>query len=477
MSEGAPPTVAELYRALPAVDQLLAAPAVEALVERYGRPLVLQVLREDLGSLRAAIGEGTLSAEGLAVAAAPAACAQRAEQALGARTRRRYPPALNATGVILHTGLGRAPLPDAARVAVAEASRSFAVLEVEQDSGRRGQRDRGITALLRELTGAEDACVVNNNAGATLIALAALAAGRPVICSRGQLVEIGGSYRIPDVMAQSGAQLVEVGTTNRTHLRDYAVALDAHPDAALLLRVHTSNFRVQGFTAEVDVPALAALGRERGVAVMDDLGSGCLIDLAPFGLPGEPMVGESLTAGAGVVTFSGDKLLGGPQAGLIVGQEALVARIRRHPLYRALRPDKLTLAALEATLALYRDPSSVPQTVPAIRMIATPLEALQARADTLAAAIREGGGAEVAVEPGSSKVGGGSYAVEELPTRVVSVAPHGSSVDELARRLRVGTPALFARVQEGRLKLDPRTLLGPEEDAAAAAAVRAALTL
>ncbi len=465
----------ELYRRLPAVDALLADPALRPLLERHGRPLVLDAVRRDLQALREAIAAGRLAQDAAEAEAAPDACAARVEAALEARTRRRYPPALNATGVVLHTGLGRAPLAEAARAAVSEVAGSFAVLEVERESGRRGQRDRGITALLRELTGAEAACVVNNNAGATLIALAALAAGRPVICSRGQLVEIGGSFRIPEVMAQSGARLIEVGATNRTHLRDYEAALDAHPDAALLLRVHTSNYRVVGFTAEVPLPELVALGRARGVAVMDDLGSGCLIDLAPFGLPSEPVVGASLATGAGVVTFSGDKLLGGPQAGLIVGREELVARIRRHPLYRALRPDKLTLAALEATLALYRDPAAATAAIPALRMISAPLAALEARAQAIASALREVGSVEVEVEAATSKVGGGSYAVEELPTRVVSVAPRACSVEALARRLREGTPPVFTRLHEGRLKLDPRTLLGPAEDAALIAAVRAAL--
>jgi L-seryl-tRNA(Ser) seleniumtransferase len=317
--------------------------------------------------------------------------------------------------------------------------------------------------------------VVNNNAGATLIALAALAADRPVVVSRGQLVEIGGSFRIPDVMAQSGCRLVEVGATNRTHLRDYQRALDEHPDAALLLRVHTSNFRVVGFTREVGLPELVELGRARGVEVMDDLGSGCLVDLGAHGLPSEPLVQDSLREGAGVVTFSGDKLLGGPQAGIVVGKLELVQAIRRHPLYRALRPDKLVLAALEATLGLYRDLERVTQTVPAIRMIATPVDAIEGRALALAKALQGIGGLDVRVEEDASRVGGGSYAVESIPTRVVSVLPEAISVDALARRLREGTPAVFTRVHDGRLKLDPRTLLSAEEDAEVAAAVRRAL--
>jgi L-seryl-tRNA(Ser) seleniumtransferase len=461
------------YRLLPAVDALLDAPELAPLAQRFGRALLLEAVRRDVDGLRARIRAG--SADDIEALVQPQACADRLGAALAARTRPAYARALNATGVVLHTGLGRAPIAAAARERLAEVGRSFAVLEIERGSGKRGQRDSGITEIVRELTGAEAACVVNNNAGATLIALAALAHGRPVIVSRGQLVEIGGSYRIPDVMAQSGAQLVEVGATNRTHLRDYERALDAHPETALLLRVHTSNFQVVGFTREVELPELVALGQARGVEVMDDLGSGCLIDMTPFGLPREPVVGESLSHGAGVVTFSGDKLLGGPQAGIIVGKRELVQRIRKHPLYRALRPDKLILGALEATLALYRDRERVTAQVPTLAMLSTSGEALAARAEALAEQLRALGGLEVAVEASTSKVGGGSYAIEELPTTVVSVLPQDRSVDDLARLLREGDPALFTRVQDGRLKLDPRTLLGPAEDAEAAALVARAL--
>ncbi|RMG14742.1 MAG: L-seryl-tRNA(Sec) selenium transferase, partial [Planctomycetota bacterium] len=395
-------------------------------------------------------------------------------RALAEATRPAYARVLNATGVILHTGLGRAPIAPAAAARLAELARGFALLEVERQSGKRGQRDTGITAIVRELTGAEAACVVNNNAGATLIALAALARGRPVVVSRGQLVEIGGSFRIPEVMEQSGARLVEVGATNRTHLADYERALDAHPEAALLLRVHTSNFQVVGFTKEVSLEELVALGRARGVEVMDDLGSGCLVDLSPYGLPREPVVGESLRAGAGIVTFSGDKLLGGPQAGIIVGRRALVERVRRHPLYRALRPDKLTLGALEATLSLYRDPERLPEVLPVLRMISASPASLAERARAMAARLQGLDGLAVSVEEATSRVGGGSYAVSELPTWVVRLRPSGRSVDTFAEGLRLADPPLFARVHEGALQLDPRTLLGPEEDAEACSLVRRA---
>jgi L-seryl-tRNA(Ser) seleniumtransferase len=467
------PTRTDAFRLLPAVDTLLDAEPFAPLAERYGRALLTEAIRTDVDALRAGIRGGTL--EDVESLVTHEACAARVTAILVRRTRPAYPRAVNATGVILHTGLGRAPLPEVARRALAEASRGFAVLEVERSSGKRNKRDDGITRLVAELTGAESACVVNNNAGATLICLAALAADRPVVVSRGQLVEIGGSFRIPDVMAQSGARLVEVGATNRTHLRDYERALDAHPDAALLLRVHTSNFRVVGFTKEVELDDLVALGRARGVQVMDDLGSGCLIDLSPYGLPGEPLVGDSLRRGAGVVTFSGDKLLGGPQAGVIVGKKELVERIRAHPLYRALRPDKLILASLEASLSLYRDLERVPQTVPAVRMIAASLDSLEARATALAAALGALDGLTAAVEEGSSKVGGGSYAVEELPTRLVALTADGLSAEELAHRLREGEPSVFTRIQEGRLRIDPRTLLDPDEERELIEAVRRAL--
>lgn len=461
------PDSSAAFRALPSVERLLGAASFEPLVARFGRELVLEGVRADLERLRAAIRagqapQGAASAPGaLRAQVSDAACAERVAAALARRLAPRYPRAINATGVVLHTGLGRAPLAEKARAALLAAA-GACVLEVDADSGRRSQRDAGITALVRELTGAEAACVVNNNAGATLITLAALAQGRPVIVSRGQLVEIGGSYRIPDVMAQSGAHMVEVGTTNRTHLRDYERALDEHPEAALLLRVHTSNFRVEGFTKEVELAELCELARRRGVGVMDDLGSGCLLDLSPYGLPREPVIAESLAAGAGVVTFSGDKLLGGPQAGLIVGSEALVSRVRSHSLYRALRPDKLTLAALEASLSLFRDPARALARIPTLEMLARPLDQLEREARALAAQLAGLAGLEVQVQRTSSKVGGGSYAVEELPTWAVTLRAEGRSAAELAQALRLAEPSLWTRVADERVWLDVRTLRAGE---------------
>ena len=463
------PETANPFRQLPQVEALLAAPDFAPLVGAHGRSLVVEAIRSDLEALRARLIAGQVLAAG---ATSPAACAGRVEAELARRTRSGYPRAINATGVVLHTGLGRAPLAEAARAALLQAA-GYALLEVEREGGKRGMRDAAVSEVLAEVAGAEAATVVNNNAGATMICLAALAAGRPVIVSRGQLVEIGGSFRIPDVMAQSGARMVEVGTTNRTHASDYARALEQHRDAALLLRVHTSNFKVVGFTAEASLAELVALGEEWGVPVMDDLGSGCFIDLARLGLPGEPVVQESVRQGAAIITFSGDKLLGGPQAGLVVGKRELVEKVRRHPLYRALRPDKLTLAALEATLALYRDPARAEAAIPVLAMLTAPLAALDQRARDLLARLGTGP-FEAEVIDAASKVGGGSYATEELPTRAVAIRPRGKNPDAAAQALRDGDPPVFVRIQDERLVLDPRTLL-PGDEPELARAVRQAL--
>jgi L-seryl-tRNA(Ser) seleniumtransferase len=321
----------------------------------------------------------------------------------------------------------------------------------------------GISALLRELTGAEAGLVVNNNAAAVLLALTALARGREVIVSRGELVEIGGAFRIPDVMAQSGARLKEVGTTNRTHLRDYEAAIG--PDTALLLKVHTSNYRIEGFTAEVALEQLVELGRRTGIAVMEDLGSGSFVDLSRFGIGREPTVGQSVASGADLVTFSGDKLLGGPQAGLLAGRREAVEACSSHPLMRALRPDKLTLAALEATLALYRDPTRCLERVPTLRRLLRSPPELEAQARLLGELVAErlAGQAEVAVRPDVSEAGGGALPVVELPTWVVEVRLLRKSLSCVEERLRRHDPPVIARLHEGALLLDVRTL-GPGED-------------
>jgi L-seryl-tRNA(Ser) seleniumtransferase len=366
---------------------------------------------------------------------------------------------INATGVVIHTNLGRAPLSAAARAAMEEACRGYSTLEYDLPAGQRGHRTVHAERWLCELTGAEEALVANNNAGAVLLALTGLAQGRGVTISRGQLVEIGGGFRVPDVMEQSGARLIEVGTTNRTHLRDYASALDAHEDVALILRAHHSNFRIVGFTTEPSLAELVDLGKERGLPVMDDLGSGALLDTAPYGLAHEPMVQESVTAGAAVICFSGDKLLGGPQAGIIVGRAEYVEPLKRHPLARALRSDKLCLAALQATLLPYLTDRAIEE-IPVWRMIAAPLAEIERRARRWRQTLRRAG-VEANVVDGESTVGGGSLPGETLPTKLVALAtPHPNPS---ADALRSADPPVIARIEEDRLVLDPRTVL-PEEE-------------
>ncbi|MDI6907194.1 MAG: L-seryl-tRNA(Sec) selenium transferase [Thermoanaerobacterales bacterium] len=381
---------------------------------------------------------------------------------------------LNATGVVLHTNLGRALLSEQAREAVAEAAGRYTNLEFDLATGRRGSRYFLVEGLLAELTGAEAAMVVNNNAAAVLLALSTLARGREVIVSRGQLVEIGGSFRIPEVMEQSGARLVEVGATNKTHRRDYERAVN--PETALLLHVHTSNYRIVGFTCEVSVGELAALGHQFGLPVMSDLGSGFLVDLSRFGLPYEPTVQETVRAGADLVTFSGDKLLGGPQAGIIVGRADLVERMKKNPLTRAIRIDKLTLAGLEATLRAYREPDQALRTIPTLHMLTAPYGELAKRAAALERELGELVGERALVEARDafSQVGGGAMPTAVLPTRVVAVRPHSGTVDGLVTALRSGDPPLIGRVQDDTLLLDVRTLQD-EEIAVAARLVAGAL--
>jgi L-seryl-tRNA(Ser) seleniumtransferase len=385
---------------------------------------------------------------------------------LVARTRERLRPSLrrvlNATGVVVHTNLGRAPLAEAARAAVARAAAGSSNLELDLRSGERASRHDHVEGLLRELTGAEAAVAVNNCAAAVLLAVAALAGpGREVVVSRGQLIEIGGGFRMPEVIAQAGARLVEVGTTNRTRLADYRAALG--PDTGAILRAHPSNFRALGFVEDVAVEPLCALG----VPLIDDVGSGVL-DEGVAALAGEPPVRRSVRAGAALVAFSGDKLLGGPQAGLLVGRRDAVAACRSHPLARAVRIDKLSLAALEATLALYRDPAHARAAIPVLAMLELGEAELGARAARLAAAV----GGEVVASV--ARVGGGALPLLELPGPAVALDPGPDGADALAARLRTGDPAVAGRIEAGRVILDPRTL-APSELDACAAAVREAL--
>lgn len=449
-------------RNLPAVHRLIETGRIPSLRRTYGHAAVKGAAEELLASLRGGIREGRLQ---------PAEADLQVER-LAARledtVRRRFAPSLrrviNATGVVLHTNLGRAVLSESAARAAYEAASGYTNLEMNLETGRRGSRQVHVEGLLRELTGAESAFVVNNNAAAVLICLSALAAGKDVLVSRGELVEIGGSFRIPDVMVQGGARLVEVGTTNKTRLTDYRLA--AGPDTALFLKVHPSNYRVVGFTASVSLNDLVGLGRELAVPVMYDLGSGLLWPGTPgSGWQGEePSLRAATAAGAAMITCSGDKLLGGPQCGIILGQEAFVERCRRHPLARALRVDKLVLAALEATLRHYLDEEVARREVPVLRMITAPPALLAAEAEDLAGRLRDavGGSAVVEAIPGVSYVGGGALPNHELPTTLVVVSPLHVPVNELACRLRTGRPPVLARIADGKLLLDPRTLLPGE---------------
>lgn len=443
----------EILRQIPKVDRVLAWGRMSSLTTSHPRPELLAAIRTVLDRLRAAVRSGApcdLSEEGIAAL-------------VSAELDHRGTPSLrdvvNASGVVIHTNLGRSPLAEVAEEAIQRASRGYSTLEFDLSTGERGTRYAHVEGLICELTGAEAALVVNNNAAAVLLALSSLAQGREVIVSRGELVEIGGSFRIPEVMLQSGAHLVEVGATNRTHPRDYRAAIN---DAtALLLKVHTSNFAVVGFTAEVTVEEMSSLGREAGVPVMVDAGSGCLIDLAAYGIAGESTVRRYLAAGADVVTFSGDKLLGGPQAGIIAGRRELVAPMKRHPLLRALRMDKLSLAALEATLRLYRDERRAICEIPTLRMLtATPAD-LSRRADRIIGMLRRRLPKAVTLvkQRGESSAGGGSFPLLRLPTSLIEVRIGGASAQQVEQSLRQASTPVVGRIHRDRFLLDVRTIL------------------
>ena len=449
-------------RKLPSVDSLLQTDTIADLIERHGRGLTLGALRAALDDARQAIvsGDPAPNSETLIVDTV---------RRLEAEVRPSLYPVINATGVIIHTNLGRVALSERARRAMDQVSAGYSNLEYDMQVGARGSRYLHAADLLCRLTGAQDALVVNNNASAVLLTLTALAKERQVLISRGQLVEIGGGFRIPDVMRQSGAHLVEVGTTNRTYVRDYADAL--HPmNTALILRVHHSNFSLAGFVHEPTLAELVNLGDEYAIPVMDDLGSGTLLDTEPYGLSHEPTIQESIAAGASVVTASGDKLLGGPQAGLVLGKADLIAKLRRHPLARALRVDKTTLAGLQATLLAYLE-GKVNDEIPVWRMIATPLETLTRRARKWQRALKEVD-VPLSVVAAESTVGGGSLPGQTLATRALALQV--PSPDSLAARLRAADPPVVARIEDEQLLLDPRTVL-PEQDAALVNVLRAVL--
>ncbi|HEV2440187.1 MAG TPA: L-seryl-tRNA(Sec) selenium transferase [bacterium] len=440
------------FRRLPSIERLLQSLEAAGDLGRHPRRLVVACAREAVDRARRRLaeapGSGAASVETLLVETR-ALLAERAAPSLAR--------AINATGVVLHTNLGRAPLPEAARRAVADAA-GYAVLEIDAATGIRGSRQAHVAGLLRELTGAEDGLAVNNNAAAVLLALTALARGRDVIVSRGELVEIGGSFRVPDIMAAGGCRLVEVGTTNKTYLHDYEAALT--PETALLVKVHRSNFALRGFVHDVEAGELATLGRRAGVPVLFDMGSGAFGDLAARGLPAEPTVASAVAAEVDVVTASGDKLLGGPQAGLIVGRREPLARMRAHPFARAMRIDKLDLAALEATLRIYRDPERAWEEIPVLRMLARDIAALETAARDLAARAAEalGDTAEVEAVRAMSEAGGGALPGAELVSWAVAVRPRTGGPELWDRRLRRHRPAVFARIADERLLLDVRTL-------------------
>ena len=437
--------------ALPQVERLVA--ACEADMPRLA---LVQAARHVLDELR----RGWLAGSKNAMPSEPEIVALVQARAR-AWTGDGEPRVLNATGVPLHTNLGRAPLAPAAAEAVTRAARGYLALEFDLPRGERSQRGTTAEDRLRALTGCEAALVVNNNAAAVLLVLSALASGRRVIVSRGELIEIGGSYRLPEVFEKSGAHLIEVGTTNRTHLRDYerVLAKKSDPPVALVLRVHPSNYRTIGFTARPSLEELATLCRRYRVPLVEDLGSGALIDLARFGLTGEPTIQAVLRGGADLVCASGDKLLGGPQCGMLLGRAKLIAACRKDPLARAVRVDKLTLSALDATIALYFDPERARTEIPTLRMLTLTSDELRTRAEVLAARLSRIGGLAVEVKKDAGEAGGGTLPALDLPTWVVSVRAERLSAAELEERLRLGQPPLVARVKGGRMLLDPRTLI------------------
>ena len=434
------------HRALPSVDRLAGDPRVQSLIDSYSREPVLALVRETLAESRKALGEGGSPP---AFGDLAAAIERRAE----ARWRPWPSPIINATGVVLHTNLGRAPLSTEAMEAVHKAAAGYSDLELDLESGRRGSRQKHVSDLLCRLTGAAAALVVNNNASAVLLGLAALAAGKEVIVSRAEAVEIGGGFRIPDVLRQSGATLVEVGTTNRTYIRDFEAAITENTGA--ILSVHASNFRVVGFTHAPSLGELSDLGASLGIPVLHDLGSGCLLDTTRFGLAHEPMPQESVEAGASLAFFSGDKLLGGPQAGIIVGKRSLIEAVSRHPLARAVRIDKLSIAALTATLLHYLKDEATAQ-VPVWEMISRSSSSLAKRAEAWQSAI----GGPTCVVPGQSTIGGGSLPGETMPASLLSIdastMPGGANA--LAANMRRCSPPIVGRIEDERVLLDPRTV-------------------
>ncbi|MBI5901950.1 MAG: L-seryl-tRNA(Sec) selenium transferase [Deltaproteobacteria bacterium] len=446
-----------LLRGLPSVDELLRDDEIRRSAALCGASTVIatEAVRGALEDIRGRILSGALHE--VTIDDIMGSVAARMKEALASRIRR----VINASGTVLHTNIGRAILSNEAVEALTLAAEGCINLEMDIENGERGERDCLVEGLIKRLTGAENASIVNNNAAAVLITLNTLAEGGEVIVSRGELIEIGGSFRLPDIIKKSGCVLKEVGTTNRTHPRDYATAITEN--TALIFKAHTSNYRIVGFTAEVGLKELVEIGSARSIPVVEDLGSGSLVDLTRWGLPREPVAGESIASGAGIVLFSGDKLLGGPQAGVIAGRKDLVDRIRKNPLKRALRADKLTLSALEATLRLYLNEDTLPRTLPVLRHMARPLSEIDEAAQTAAALLGDslGDGFTIEVEDGESVVGGGSLPGHNLKTRVVSITHGTTGPERIFRYFLNSDPSILGRVSKGRFILDMRTVERP----------------
>jgi L-seryl-tRNA(Ser) seleniumtransferase len=454
------------FRNLPAVNDILQVPSVAALEQCHAHESIVAAIRSELTAMRIELSQSrALNGE-----CTPESLAAKIEQRLTRDLRPRLRCVINATGIVLHTNLGRAPIAEEAAQAAYEAARGYLNLELDLETGKRSSRQNPIRDWVCRLTGADAATVVNNNAAATVIALRALCQGREVIVSRGQLIEIGGSFRIPDIMAVSGAVLREVGTTNITRLSDYEHAIS--PQSAALLQIHPSNYRIAGFTESVATESLVALGKQHRLPVIDDIGSGALLDFNRFGFTGEPIAKRSIAAGADLVLFSGDKLLGGPQAGILAGKKEYIERIEKDPLMRAFRCDKMTLAALEATLRIYLNEEIALRQIPVLRLLGLPLDELKRRAEGLAEDLRTiDTCASVEIAEDVAYVGGGSLPDQQMKTWVVEVKPRDRSDADFAHRLRTGTPAVMGRVRDGKLVFDVRTIL-PHQTEALVEAVR-----
>jgi L-seryl-tRNA(Ser) seleniumtransferase len=451
MSENEQP----LLRAIPSVDALLAEDTIAARIDDLGRGAVVGALRSAASSVRKAVRAGRF--EGKSDEDVKAAVAAAALAAVEREARPFYRRAINASGIILHTGLGRAVLAERAVRQIADNLAGYSLLQLDAGTGKRGKRDGRIEELLTKLTGAEAATIVNNNAAATLLVLNTVGAGKEVIVSRGQLVEIGGAFRLPEVFAASGATMVEVGTTNRTHPADYVNAITEN--TAAILRCHPSNYRIEGFASETPLDTLVKIAKKHKLTLIDDVGAGALVDFSRFGFAKEPTLPESVAAGADIVTSSADKLIGASQGGVILGRKKLIRRIRRNPLWRAMRVGKLTLAAAEATLSIFADEALVMRELPTVEMVMRKPDELRRAARSIARAVKRGGvPADVFVVDGFSRMGSGSLPGQDLPTSLVSITPHGIGEEELAARLRDRGVPVFARISRGALLLDPRTL-------------------